>query len=114
MTRWPRGSERRRWDLHIHTPGTALNDRYEDWNGFVIALSACQDVTVVGVTDYLDIANYLKVRELHQLGKLPHTSLVIPNIEFRVLPATGKNPAANVHLIVDPSSKDHPTTIHYA
>lgn len=25
-----RGSEWRKWDLHIHTPGTAKNDQYEN------------------------------------------------------------------------------------
>jgi energy-coupling factor transporter ATP-binding protein EcfA2 len=68
----------------------------------------------VGVTDYLDINNYLAVRKLHVEGKLPNIALVIPNIEFRVLPATGKNPGANVHLIVDPSAEDHPERIRHA
>jgi len=114
MVNCPRGSEWRRWDLHIHTPDTALSDRYGDWDEFVSVLAACSDVVVVGVTDYLDISNYLKVRELHQAGRLPNIALVIPNIEFRVLPATDKNPGANVHMIVDPSGEDHPERIRQA
>ena len=28
ITEYPRGSEWRRWDLHVHTPGTYLNNQY--------------------------------------------------------------------------------------
>lgn len=28
MAKYPKGSEWRIWDLHIHTPGTAKNDQY--------------------------------------------------------------------------------------
>ena len=28
------GSEWHRWDLHIHTPETALNDQFADWEGY--------------------------------------------------------------------------------
>lgn len=40
MVGYERGSEWRRWDLHIHTPGTKKNDQYigsnleEKWNNF--------------------------------------------------------------------------------
>jgi hypothetical protein len=27
--RFPRGSEWRKWDLHVHIPGTSLNDGYD-------------------------------------------------------------------------------------
>ena len=27
-TTWPRGAEWRKWDLHIHAPGTKLNDNF--------------------------------------------------------------------------------------
>jgi hypothetical protein len=33
MKRFPRGSEWRKWDLHIHPPGTKLNDGYEPKDG---------------------------------------------------------------------------------
>ena len=40
MEIYPRGSEWRRWDLHLHTPGTMKNDCFEGktleekWNTF--------------------------------------------------------------------------------
>lgn len=37
-----RGSEWRKWDLHIHTPGTAKNDQYgssgDVWEEYIDAL----------------------------------------------------------------------------
>lgn len=37
-----RGSEWRKWDLHIHTPGTAKNDQYGNpgdvWEEYIDAL----------------------------------------------------------------------------
>lgn len=32
MARFPRGSQWRRWDLHIHTPGTMKNDQFTGKN----------------------------------------------------------------------------------
>lgn len=44
-----RGSEWRKWDLHIHTPGTTKNDHYgnsdEVWEQYIDALEK-SDVTV--------------------------------------------------------------------
>lgn len=40
MNFFPRGSEWRRWDLHVHTPETKKNDQYEEktieekWDNF--------------------------------------------------------------------------------
>lgn len=56
-----RGSEWRKWDLHIHTPGTAKNDHYgnsdEVWERYIDALEK-SDVTVFGITDYFSMDNY--------------------------------------------------------
>ena len=46
MLNYERGSEWRRWDLHIHTPGTIKNDQYEGsgiedrWSNFYNAISS--------------------------------------------------------------------------
>ena len=39
-TVYGRGSEWRRWDLHIHAPGTALADQFGDWDEFLDAVEA--------------------------------------------------------------------------
>lgn len=78
------------------------------------ALAAASEISVIGVTDYLGIENYLRVMRLHEEGNFPSLQLVVPNIEFRVLPATNKVPGANVHLLIDPSDRDHPAKIRQA
>ena len=53
---YPRGSEWRRWDLHVHAPGTALNDNFGgDWDGYVKAVQfADSSIEVVGVSTSLN------------------------------------------------------------
>lgn len=55
---YQRGSEWRKWDLHIHTLGTGREDKFTGWPSFLQALKATKDVSVVGVTDYVSIENY--------------------------------------------------------
>ena len=44
MAKYPKGSEWRIWDLHIHTPGTAKNDQYGNdeaaWEAYIAKLEA--------------------------------------------------------------------------
>lgn len=48
---FPRGSEWRRWDLHIHTPDSRLNQEYGgDWGKYLDML-AKSDVAVFGITN---------------------------------------------------------------
>ena len=61
-TNYPRGSEWRRWDLHIHTPGTKKNDQFsgttlsEKWDNYVVSINSTPEkIAVVGVTDYLSV-----------------------------------------------------------
>ena len=53
MANYPRGSEWRRWDLHIHTPETLLNNQYEgnDWKQFIKKINE-SSVDVIVITDY--------------------------------------------------------------
>ena len=50
MAKYPKGSEWRIWDLHIHTPGTAKNDQYGNdeaaWETYIAKLEENTDVTV--------------------------------------------------------------------
>ena len=62
MANYPRGSEWRRWDLHIHTPETLLNNQYEgnDWKQFIKKINE-SSVDVIGITDYMLLDNYKKL-----------------------------------------------------
>lgn len=100
-----RGSEWRKWDLHIHTPGTAKNDHYgnsdEVWERYIDALEK-SDVTVFGITDYFSISNYIKVKEYQKQDRLKGKFL-LPNVELRIYPVTDKSKLINIHAIFDPS-----------
>jgi len=84
-----RGSEWRKWDLHIHSPFSILNNGYPNlpggepyWEKFIKKLED-SGLAVVGITDYFTIDGYKKVREYKEAGRLKDVT-VFPNIEFRL------------------------------
>lgn len=84
---WPKGSEWRIWDLHLHFPGTKLNDQFkltsgDVWEEYCRRLEESQ-VQVFGITDYFSIDGLLKTREEFRKRHPQSTKLLIPNIEFR-------------------------------
>lgn len=61
-----RGSEWRKWDLHIHTKNTSKNDQFAsvDFDAFCVTLfkkAIEKDIKAIGVTDYFSIDNFKKV-----------------------------------------------------
>lgn len=112
-----RGSEWRRWDLHIHTPGTVRNDQYagstseEKWNNFYKAIKDYvgdgtdpeKAIAVIGITDYLSIDNYKRVIDEKRLPKC--IKLVLPNVECRLQVLGAKQPV-NYHFIFAPEIVD--------
>ena len=105
-----RGSQWNRWDPHIHSPGTVLNDQFrgsDPWVGYLDALEAeTPPIRAIGVTDYYLTDNYEKTRELKEAGRLPDVELIFPNIEMR-LDAAAKSGFINIHLLVSPEDPDH-------
>jgi hypothetical protein len=70
--------------------------------------AAREKISVIGVTDYMSIDGYEKLLDEKNLnGRLKSVDLLIPNIEFRVMPPTNDGKALNIHLLVDPSDSDH-------
>lgn len=106
-----RGSEWRRWDLHIHTPETALNDQFGDWDEYLGVIEGQSAVKVLGVTDYFSITNYSKLKQYKAEGRIPNIDLLIPNIEFRIAPPNDNATAVNIHLLVSPDDPNHETEI---
>ena len=111
MLNYERGSEWRRWDLHIHTPQTLKNDQYEGkavdekWDNFYNTIvdyigdgtDPLKTIEVIGITDYLSIDNYNKVMTD---GRLPDSiKLVLPNVELRMVPYA-KTAPVNIHCIL--------------
>jgi hypothetical protein len=109
-----RGSEWRRWDLHVHTPDTALNNQFGSWDEYLTAINAQKEVRVIGITDYFLFGNYSKLKQYQAAGKLPQVDLLIPNIEFRIAPPTEKATALNIHLLVSPDDPEHEQKMHNA
>lgn len=88
--KYPKGSEWRKWDLHVHSPLTILNNQYPkltdgspDWEAFISKLESL-DVAVLGITDYFTIDGYKKLKEYKQQGRLQNIHTILPNIEFRL------------------------------
>lgn len=108
-TFFPRGSEWHRWDLHIHTPKSIIQqyggDTEDVWNAFIHKLASLPpDIRAVAVTDYLfcDGYEYLLTRRT----EIPNIELIIPNIEFRLdtFSGTANNTKRhNFHVLFDPS-----------
>lgn len=104
------GSVWNRWDLHIHTPGTALNDQFgpDAWDSYLTELeTATPKVVAIGVTDYCSIKQYQTVVEYKTKGRLQNVRLILPNIEFRVAPSTTKGKGINLHVLVSPADPNH-------
>lgn len=80
---WPRGSEWRRWDLHVHTPAS-FEHQFGSWDDYLAALRTIKGVSVLGVTDYFFIDGYKKIRELRKAGDFSNFDAVLPNIELRL------------------------------
>ena len=111
LTANPQGSVWCRWDPHIHAPGTILADRYsgaDPWEDFLSRIEQAQPViSAVGITDYLGVDLYERVRLEKEKGRLPNVGLLFPNIEMRFSIATAKESAVNFHLLVCPDDPNH-------
>lgn len=63
---------------------------------------------MIGVTDYMTIDGYERLfAEKSANGRLGTVDLLIPNIEFRMMPQTADGKAINLHLLVERSEEDH-------
>ncbi len=101
------GSIWRRWDLHLHAPGTKLSDGYGasdegTLKEYVEKLEA-SDVQVFGITDYFSFDGYFAVKTAYQASYPQGEKLFIPNIEFRLTETISKDARhVNAHVLFDP------------
>lgn len=106
-----RGSEWRRWEPHIHGPGTIINNQYgvpNTWEEYLSALEAANPtIEAIAVTEYYVTDTYVHVLAEKDRGRLPVVKLVFPNIELRLDVATAKGGFVNMHLFVSPEDADH-------
>nr|WP_139699551.1 hypothetical protein [bacterium endosymbiont of Bathymodiolus sp. 5 South] len=88
MRNYEKGSEWRKWDLHIHTPQTKLNNNYrvvneqDVWDYFCEKIEL-SDVSIFGITDYFSIDNYNAFLQKFNKKYPASKKVFFPNIEFR-------------------------------
>jgi predicted ATPase len=85
----PKGSNWRKWDLHIHTPASFVQhygtDSKETWDRFISDLERLpKEFKVIGINDYIFIEGYRRVLEYRDAGRLQNIDLILPVIELRV------------------------------
>lgn len=96
-----RGAEWNKWDLHVHTPASALRNEYgDDWDKYIIDLFTSaidNEIKCIGITDYFFIDGYKKIKKEYLSDPKKMTELlgvenyekakkilILPNIEFRI------------------------------
>ena len=104
----PFGSVWRKWDVHIHSPESVLNNQFagatrdEQWEAYLQAIEALPDVAALGITDYWSTQGYERLTNERRKGRAANVPFVFPNVEVRILPVTGEGTPINVHLLVNP------------
>src|SRR5262245_46373675 len=108
MTTHADGSQWRKWNLHIHSPASALNNQFqgkddgERWKLYLEKLKTIKDTSVIAITDYFSVEGYKKVRD----AKLTNFDLIVPNVELRMVPVTKTETPINIHVIFNPEIVD--------
>jgi hypothetical protein len=110
-----RGAEWRRWDLHVHTPESALANEFKSWESYLTAIEGARaSIAVLGATDYCSIEGYKKLLAYRTQGRAANLQLIVPNIEFRVQTETRAGNAINLHVLVSPDDPQHVLEIERA
>lgn len=100
-----RGSEWRKWDLHVHSP--ASHGFTGTWEQFETQLQNAE-CEVIGINDYFSVAGYKKIKEKVDAGTLElNGKKILPVVEFRMRDvlknrhtgSSGTN--INFHIIFD-------------
>lgn len=100
MNKYLRGSEWRKWDLHVHTPKSVLcqnfNCSFEDYAKTLLKNAIDKEISVIGMTDYFSVDGYKEMcaimvndAKLRQLlgdedAEKANDITILPNIELRI------------------------------
>jgi DNA-binding transcriptional regulator YiaG len=114
MNNYPKGSEWRKWDLHVHTPFSYEN-YFSDWNTYIRKLKEKaieHGVEVVGINDYFSVDGYEKLLDecedetkiTNPCIKLDNDKLLylFPVVELRLENFTSDSESVNIHVVFSP------------
>ncbi len=112
-----RGSEWRKWDLHLHAPGTKLSDGFRGtdssdvWDVYCRKLhDSC--VQAFGIADYFSAHGYFSAREKYKERYPDSPKAFFPNVEMRTNDVVNKaREEVNIHLLFNPFRPDHTAKI---
>src|ERR1035437_10308219 len=107
----PRGSLWRKWDLHLHAPGTTKNDQYKIDTADVLDVYCdrlgVSDVAAFWITGFFSADSYLNFIKRFN-DRYPNSSKVFfPNIELCTNDVVNSgSEEVNLHLIFNPFAPD--------
>jgi len=108
MKRFARGSEWRKWDLHVHPPGTRLNDGYTpkdgelDWDRFCQVIHD-SGVEAIGIADYFSLDGFFAFKENYDRLYPDSDKVFFPNLELRLNEAVNRaTEVVDFHVIFPP------------
>ncbi|TRZ53510.1 hypothetical protein D4R99_00710 [bacterium] len=114
MNNYPKGSEWRKWDLHVHTPFSYEND-FSGWDTYIEKLkekAVVHDIEAVGINDYFSVNGYEKLLvECEEVTKkiTPRIKLrngiwlyLFPVVELRLENFTSDTESVNIHVVFSP------------
>lgn len=100
-----KGAQWLKWDLHLHTPDTKLNNagfeikNKDKWEKYCEILEN-SDVAVFGITDYFSVDNYFKLTNIFREKYRCSNKVFFPNIEFRLdVSVNNKAEEVNIHVL---------------
>lgn len=83
------GSTWKKWDLHVHTPESLVQEypgeKEAAWQVFLDDLEKLPpEFKVLGINDYLFVDGYERILEERRKGRLANIDLVLPVVELRL------------------------------
>jgi ABC-type uncharacterized transport system YnjBCD ATPase subunit len=109
MKLFPRGSEWRKWDLHVHPPGTKLSDGYQEpgaelnWDRFCKIIYE-SDVQALGIADYFSLDGFFSFKEEYERRYPSSEKVLFPNLELRLNEAVNRaGESVHFHVIFRPN-----------
>ncbi len=108
------GSQWSKWDLHVHTPESLVNEYGGDWDRFLTEIESLPpEFKVIGINDYLFLDGYKRIIAEKASGRLQNIELFLPVVEFRIKKFAGVEfglaERINLHVIF--SNELDPATI---